>query len=147
MTVARFKGLGDEPRVGFCGTVLVFHESFRHFKTTVMNWHNLVSDCEFRIADRFFFPVSGFYFPVSLSAGLPLTSAASRPATETQGPTTQLQKLAAGRGINTNAKRLQASILGQDETAPTRQGPRLARANQGRSPLSPRRFRPGVRFA
>src|SRR2546423_10627966 len=30
-------------------------------------------------------------------AGLPLTSAASRPATETQGPTAQLQKLVAGR--------------------------------------------------
>jgi hypothetical protein len=78
-----------------------------------MNWHNLISDCEFRIADRLFFPVSGFYFPVSFSAGLPLTSAASRPATETQGPTAQLQKLVAGRGINTNAKSLQATISGQ----------------------------------
>src|SRR3954463_3823029 len=32
-----------------------------------------------------------------LNAGLPLTSAVSRPATETQGPTAQLQKLVAER--------------------------------------------------
>jgi hypothetical protein len=45
-----------------------------------------------------------------LNAGLPLTSAASRPATETQGPTAQLQKLVAGRGINTTKPGLQAGI-------------------------------------
>ena len=45
-----------------------------------------------------------------LSAGLPLTSAASHQATETQGPTAQLQKLVAGRGINTTKPGLQAGI-------------------------------------
>src|SRR6266446_9828187 len=50
---------------------------------------------------------------LSSSAGLPLTSAASRPATETQGPTAQLQKLVAGRGINTSRPGLQASIFGR----------------------------------
>jgi len=48
-----------------------------------------------------------------LSTGLPLTSAASRPATETQGPTAQLQKLVAGRGINTTEPALQVSISGR----------------------------------
>src|SRR4249919_3520528 len=47
-----------------------------------------------------------------LNAGLPLTSAASRPATETQGPTAQLQKLVAGRGINTTKPGLQVGVAG-----------------------------------
>jgi hypothetical protein len=46
-----------------------------------------------------------------LITGFPLTSAASRLATDTQGPTAQLQKLAAERGINTNQPVLQAAIL------------------------------------
>jgi hypothetical protein len=44
-------------------------------------------------------------------AGFPLASAASRPATETQGPTAQLKKLAAGRQMNTRARIMQAPIL------------------------------------
>jgi len=56
-----------------------------------MNWHNSISDFGSQIADRFSFPTSNLYFPVSPSAGLPLTSTASHPAMETQGPTAQLQ--------------------------------------------------------
>ena len=41
-------------------------------------------------------------------AGFPLASMASHPATETQGPTAQCKKLAAGRGINTIPALLQA---------------------------------------
>jgi hypothetical protein len=50
-----------------------------------------------------------------LFAGFPLASAASRPATETQGPTAQLQKLAAGREMNTSVRTLQAPILPIDK--------------------------------
>jgi hypothetical protein len=44
-------------------------------------------------------------------AGFPLASTASRPATETQGPTAQLKKLAAGQEVNTSVRTLQAPIL------------------------------------
>ena len=39
VAVTGFKRLGDELGVGFCGRTLLFGESFRHFKTTVTNWH------------------------------------------------------------------------------------------------------------
>ncbi|SRR6266436_5693520 len=54
-----------------------------------------------------------------LLAGFPLASAASRPATETQGPTAQLQKLAAGREMNTSVRTLQAPILPIDKGGAT----------------------------
>ena len=43
-------------------------------------------------------------------AGFPLASTASRQATEPQGPTAQLQKLAAERGIKTMGRRLQVDM-------------------------------------
>ena len=43
VAVAGFKGLGDEFGVGFCGRRLVFDEGLGHFKTTVTNWHMMVS--------------------------------------------------------------------------------------------------------
>ena len=43
--VAGFKRLGDEFCVSICGCALVFDESFRHFKTTVTDWHNSIADC------------------------------------------------------------------------------------------------------
>jgi hypothetical protein len=43
-------------------------------------------------------------------AGFPLASAASRQATEPQGPTAQLQKLAAGEGIKTKYAGMQVDI-------------------------------------
>ena len=42
--------------------------------------------------------------------GFPLASAASRQATEPQGPTAQLQKLAAECGIKTKTKEMQGDI-------------------------------------
>ena len=36
----KFKAEDHESRVGFRGAVLVFDEGLRHFKTTVMNWHD-----------------------------------------------------------------------------------------------------------
>jgi hypothetical protein len=56
-----------------------------------------------------------------LFAGLPLASAASRQATEPQGPTAQLQKLAAGRGIKTISTGLQGDILGNARAPACRQ--------------------------
>ena len=47
VAVAGFEGLGDELGVGFSGRALVFDERLRHFKTTVTNWHMLISDCRF----------------------------------------------------------------------------------------------------
>ena len=42
VAVTGLKRLGDELGVGICGCVLVFDESFRHFKTTVTNWHMIL---------------------------------------------------------------------------------------------------------
>src|SRR5438093_7546440 len=86
VTVTGFEWLGSKLCVGICGCALVLTESFRHFKTTVTDWHNLIGDSEADFG-QFFFPVSDIYFPVLLIAGFPLASAASHPATETQGPT------------------------------------------------------------
>src|SRR6266404_2440597 len=49
MAVAGFKRLGDKLGVGICGCLLVFNESFRHFKTTVTDWHFLFSNIDFRL--------------------------------------------------------------------------------------------------
>ena len=102
VAVAGFKGFGDKLRVGFRGAVLVFDEGLRHFKTTVMNWHTAnfrMSNLDFRLKTKRLgqSKSENLNSKFLLSAGLPLTSAASRLATETQGPTAQLQKLAAGR--------------------------------------------------
>ena len=51
VTVAGFKRLGDELGIGICGRALVFSESFRHFKTTVTDWHLLIFECRFAICD------------------------------------------------------------------------------------------------
>ena len=40
VTVTGLERLGGELGVSVCGCVLVFGENFRHFKTTVTNWHN-----------------------------------------------------------------------------------------------------------
>jgi hypothetical protein len=69
---------------------------------------------------------SKFYNPV---AGFPLASAASRQATETQGPTAQLKKLAAGREMNTSVRTLQAPILPIDNG---RDRKRSARSKESR---------------
>ena len=71
VTIAGLKWLGGEFCISICGRALVFDESLRHFKTTVTDWHNLIADFGQRIADGFFFPVSGIYFPVFLSPGSP----------------------------------------------------------------------------
>jgi hypothetical protein len=68
-----------------------------------------------------------------LLAGFPLASAASRPATETQGPTAQLQKLAAGQEMNTSVRTLQAPILPIDKGARLQ---RSARTEERRSDSS-----------
>ena len=41
VAIAGFEWLGNELGVSICGCVLVFDESFRHFKTTVTDWHIL----------------------------------------------------------------------------------------------------------
>ena len=41
VTVAGFERLGAELCIRICGRALVFGESFRHFKTTVTDWHRL----------------------------------------------------------------------------------------------------------
>src|SRR5262249_52929325 len=51
VTVAGLKRLGGELCISICGRALVFCESFRHFKTTVTDWHILVSDCRLPICD------------------------------------------------------------------------------------------------
>src|SRR5437879_4888937 len=38
--ITGLKRLGGELGVNVCGCALVFGESFRHFKTTVTNWHS-----------------------------------------------------------------------------------------------------------
>src|SRR5205085_11685824 len=40
VTVAGLKRFGGKLGVSVSGCVLVFSESFRHFKTTVTNWHS-----------------------------------------------------------------------------------------------------------
>ncbi len=64
VAVTRFKGLGDEPRVGFSGRAFLFDEGLRHFKTTVIELAYI--DFGFRIADCgeiLFFP--DIRFPLS----------------------------------------------------------------------------------
>src|ERR1051325_8190623 len=51
VTVAGFKRLGSEFCVGISSRTLVLHESFRHFKTTVTDWHNVILDCRLPICD------------------------------------------------------------------------------------------------
>src|SRR4029434_5799005 len=50
VTITGFKWLGSKTGVRICGCALVFSESFRHFKTTVTNWHNQFSNVDFRSA-------------------------------------------------------------------------------------------------
>ena len=39
VAITGFKGLGGKLGVGICGCALVLDEGFRHFKTTVTDWH------------------------------------------------------------------------------------------------------------
>src|SRR5881397_1824425 len=87
VTVTGFEWLGSKFCVGICGCALVLTESFRHFKTTVTDWHLQFSNVDFRLAieDRGVAKQSKIEIPSV--AGFPLASAASHPAMETQGPT------------------------------------------------------------
>src|SRR5947208_15925148 len=49
VAIAGFEWLGNELGVSICGCVLVFDESFRHFKTTVTDWHLLFSNVDSRL--------------------------------------------------------------------------------------------------
>src|SRR5215217_3937652 len=51
VTITGLKWLGDKLCVGICGCALVLCESLWHFKTTVTDWHMLVSDCRVPIYD------------------------------------------------------------------------------------------------
>jgi hypothetical protein len=44
VTVTGFEWFGSKFCVGICGGALVLTESFRHFKTTVTDWHDLIED-------------------------------------------------------------------------------------------------------
>ena len=96
VAVAGLKGFGDKLGVGFSGRRLLFDEGLRHFKTTVTNWHRTVWMKEELRIKKSGCPTtlhpSAFLLLPSKSAGFPLASAVSRPATETQGPTAQRVK-------------------------------------------------------
>jgi hypothetical protein len=51
VTVAGLKRLGSEFCVGISSRALVLPESFRHFKTTVTDWHIVILDCRMPICD------------------------------------------------------------------------------------------------
>src|SRR5882724_12509582 len=89
--VTGFERFGSKSGIGICGCALVFGESFRHFKTTVTDWHLIFSNVDFRLAiedrDGGTIEIENLKSKFLLFAGFPLASAVSRPATETQGPT------------------------------------------------------------
>src|SRR5437868_3366290 len=96
VAVAGFERLGYELCIGICGCALIFRESLRHFKTTVTDWHILISDrrlpvCDLkrerRLGDSPYNRKSTILNLAIPFAGFPLASAASHPAMETQGPT------------------------------------------------------------
>ncbi len=117
MPVTGFKRLSHKLGVGLSGGVLVFDESFRHFKTSVTNWHSLLGVMEYWSAEKTANPLLHDSRLHVFFAGFPLASAASRPATETQGPTAQLKKLAAGQEMNISVRTLQAPILTRRQRA------------------------------
>src|SRR6266516_2478417 len=94
MSVTGFERLGTKFGIGICGCALVFGESFRHFKTTVTDWHILIFDfrCRLPIWKRVTpgwrkAPINRKSAILNLQfliAGFPLASAASHPATETR---------------------------------------------------------------
>jgi hypothetical protein len=51
VTITGFEWLGGKFCVGICGCALVLTESFRHFKTTVTDWHILIFDFRLPISD------------------------------------------------------------------------------------------------
>ena len=51
VTVSGLKGLGGKLGVSVSGCALFFRESFRHFKTTVTDWHIFILDCRLSIYD------------------------------------------------------------------------------------------------
>src|SRR5919198_5958209 len=50
VSVTGLKRFGGEFGVSIGGCALVFSESFRHFKTTVTDWHLMFSNVDFRLA-------------------------------------------------------------------------------------------------
>ena len=49
VSITGLKWLGGEFGVSIGGCALVFGESFRHFKTTVTDWHLIFSNVDFRL--------------------------------------------------------------------------------------------------